>query len=465
MRRTSARLRAAGYYNINEESDAHCLSNISYNEKPVKVFRKRDGNYPNLPHGAKNATQANSYTTPIPAAQPPIPAAQSYVSYPASVPYDNTRLHSSITNRPRKDSARSSGYMRAIISALFFPMTLLSWIGAKSKSMMMHVGHLVRSRMKKTCGLLVLLILISLCGWLLSPVLTHFVDFKLPKFLPLQTNTHVDAAEEIKELIDLDMQDLTGMMSSLGNRIKEVETKNAVVKVLLETSASDRHTQGVKPPSATNNQLTPEIQQAMEKWLSYHIKEQDVFMLDDKRSGRSIGDEMADFALEVQGARVITSRCSETYRGSREFLTLFGYTMLTVDVSPRTVIQGLAPLLPGRCWSFPGAQGTYAITLSHPVKITHVTVDHVSRYNSPSGSINSAPRAFELYGMTDISEKRTLLGTFTYNKGGESTQTFQLLNPTDDIYRGVEMHVLSNWGQAEYTCLYRLRVHGKIAST
>ncbi|XP_053271422.1 uncharacterized protein LOC128429163 [Pleuronectes platessa] len=436
MRRMSARLRAAGYYNINEESDAHCLSNISYNEKPVKVFRKRDGNYPNLPHGAKNATQANSYTTPIPAAQPPIPAAKSYVSYPASVPYDNTRLHSrywmseglsrwppinnynsttsttrtsrtirntqttytySITNRPRKDSARSSGYMRAIISALFFPMTLLSWIGAKSKSMMMHVGHLVRSRMKKTCGLLVLLILISLCGWLLSPVLTHFVDFKLPKFLPHQPSTHLDAAEEIKELIDLDMQDLTGMMSSLGNRIKEVETKNAVVKVLLETSASDRHTQGVKPPSATNNQLTPEIQQAMEKWLSYHIKEQDVFMLDDKRSGRSIGDEMADFALEVQGARVITSRCSETYRGSREFLTLFGYTMLTVDVSPRTVIQGLAPLLPGRCWSFPGAQGTYAITLSHPVKITHVTVDHVSRYNSPTGSINSAPKAFELY--------------------------------------------------------------------
>ncbi|CAB1460885.1 unnamed protein product [Pleuronectes platessa] len=381
MRRTSARLRASGDY---------CPSNISYRENPVKVFKKRDGNYFNLPHGAKSATQAISYTPPIPAAQPPILAAHTYVN------------------------------------------------------------NSVSSRMKKTCCLLFVLILISLCVWLLFPVLTHLVAFKLPKFLPHQPNTHLDAAEEIKERMNLVKQDLIGLISSLGVRIK------AMIK---DT--------GVKPPapSVTNNQLTPEIQQAMEKWLFYHIKEQDVFMLDDKGSGHSIADKMANFALEVQGARVISSRCSETYRGSREFLTLFGFTTLTVTVSPRTVIQGLAPLLPGRCWSFPGAEGTLAITLSHPVMITHVTVDHISHYISPSGSIKAAPKTFELYGMRDISEKRILLGTFTYNQSGESMQTFKLPNPTDDIYRGVEMHVLSNWGQAEYTCLYRFRVHGKIAST
>ncbi|XP_034445499.1 SUN domain-containing protein 2-like [Hippoglossus hippoglossus] len=323
--------------------------------------------------------------------------------------------------------------MTEISRALMISPSLMA---AKAKSMM-HLGDLVNnsvsSRMKKTCGLLLLLFLIFLCVWLL-----------------FQPNTHHDAAEEIKEQINQDMQDLIRLISSLSDRIKAVEVKNEVV---------------VKPssPSAINNHLSPELQQAIEKWLSYHIK--DAFMLDDKGSGRLMADKMADFALENQGARVIASRCSNTYRGSREFATLFGFTILTVTVSPRTVIQGRAPLLPGRCWSFPGAQGTFAITLSHPVRITHVTVDHLSRYNTPTGSINSAPKDFELYGMKDISEEGTLLGTFTYNKNGESTQTFQLPNPTDDLYHSVEMHVLSNWGQAEYTCLYRFRVHGKIAST
>ncbi|CAB1416590.1 unnamed protein product [Pleuronectes platessa] len=162
------------------------------------------------------------------------------------------------------------------------------------------------------------------------------------------------------------MQDFTRPESSLGNRIKALEIKNAG---------------GVKAPSATNNQPSPEIQQAMENWLSYNIKGQ--------------GDQFKVF----RDISWVWHHCSQGGVGH--------------SLGPRE-------LLP---------------SLSHPVKITHVTVDHISRYISPTGSIKSVPKAFELY------------------------------NPTDDIYRGVEMYFLSNWGQAEYTCLYRFRVHGKIAST
>lgn len=38
-------------------------------------------------------------------------------------------------------------------------------------------------------------------------------------------------------------------------------------------------------------------------------------------------------------------------------------------------------------------------------------------------------------------------------------------NPSDVVYRFVELRVLTNWGHVEYTCLYRFRVHGQIAST
>ena len=30
-------------------------------------------------------------------------------------------------------------------------------------------------------------------------------------------------------------------------------------------------------------------------------------------------------------------------------------------------------------------------------------------------------------------------------------------------YRHVELRVLSNWGHMTYTCIYRFRVHGKMA--
>lgn len=82
----------------------------------------------------------------------------------------------------------------------------------------------------------------------------------------------------------------------------------------------------------------------------------------------------------------------------------------------------------------------------------------------------------------------SFLGSFLYDQFGEPTQTFSLpvsskhaqigltkfflyfsfdlilfcghQTPTDQSYDIVELRVLSNWGQKEYTCLYRFRVHG-----
>ncbi|XP_047434024.1 uncharacterized protein LOC125003842 isoform X1 [Mugil cephalus] len=258
---------------------------------------------------------------------------------------------------------------------------------------------------------------------------------------------------------------------SLVLRIQTLEAQNA--KLSQELSSI----QLIPPPAPcpepssppVQNQLTPELQQAMEKWLSARIQEHDVMRLGDKGSctdcGRPMADKMADFALETQGASVVSTRCSETYRIRSACVTLFGFPLWYPSESPRTVIQGYPVLLPGKCWAFHGVQGTLVISLSHPVWITHVTLDHLPRYNSPTGRIDSAPKDFEVYGMTNDAEEGTLLGTFTYEESGESTQTFKLPNPSDVAYRYVELRVLSNWGHVEYTCVYRFRVHGKMASS
>lgn len=224
------------------------------------------------------------------------------------------------------------------------------------------------------------------------------------------------------------------------------------------------------PTDPHQNQLTPDLQQALEKWLSDRLKqEQDKQRVSGqdtcKDCARPLADRMADFALESQGASVVSTRCSETYVTRSACVTLFGFPLWYPSESPRTVIQGHSVMLPGKCWAFRGVQGTLVLSLSHPVSITHVTLDHLPRCLSPTGHIQSAPKDFEVYGMEADADEGALLGKYTYDHDGEPTQTFELLNKKETVYRFAELRILSNWGQVDYTCVYRFRVHGKIASS
>ncbi|XP_038160749.1 SUN domain-containing protein 2-like [Cyprinodon tularosa] len=300
------------------------------------------------------------------------------------------------------------------------------------------------------------------------------VDFMKAKLEAADSDIRRNLEKEIsglgKQIADY-QTDSRSATASLSSKIQTLETQNAKLSQEL-SSIQIAATPTPCPETDTlsvHNQLTPELQQALEKWFTDRIKEQDAVMVGDKggcsECRRPMADKMADFALETQGASIVSTRCSETYRIRSACVTLFGFPLWYPSESPRTVIQGYPVLLPGKCWAFHGVQGNLVISLSHPITISHVTLDHLPRYNSPTGHINSAPKDFEVYGLKNDTEEGTLLGTFTYEENGGSTQTFKLPTPNDAVYRFVELRVLSNWGHAEYTCLYRFRVHGKIAST
>ncbi|XP_016395902.1 SUN domain-containing protein 2-like [Sinocyclocheilus rhinocerous] len=173
---------------------------------------------------------------------------------------------------------------------------------------------------------------------------------------------------------------------------------------------------------------------------------------------RADGIGLADYALESSGASVLNTRCSETYKTRSACLSLFGIPLWYHSESPRTVIQ--PELYPGKCWAFRGSQGFLVIALSYPVRITHVTLEHLPKELSPTGRIDSAPKDFAVYGMSDETEDGKLLGTFTYDQDGEPIQTFKLAEASE-IYSMTELRILSNWGHLEYTCVYRFRVHGE----
>nr|XP_046194988.1 SUN domain-containing protein 2-like [Oncorhynchus gorbuscha] len=219
-----------------------------------------------------------------------------------------------------------------------------------------------------------------------------------------------------------------------------------------------------QPPPApnANTHLTPELEEAMAKWL--HENEPRMVKEVVKNCSPLLADRMPDFALESQGASVVSTRCSETCRTRSACVSFLGVPLWYPSENPRTVIQGQA-VQAGKCWAFYGAQGTLVIALSHPAHITHVTLEHLPVSNAPTGRIDSAPKAFSVYGMSTETEDGTWLGTFTYDQHGGAIQTFQLPNPTRAIYYFVELRVLSNWGHLEYTCVYRFRVHGHMASS
>ncbi|XP_005724273.1 SUN domain-containing protein 3-like isoform X2 [Pundamilia nyererei] len=179
-----------------------------------------------------------------------------------------------------------------------------------------------------------------------------------------------------------------------------------------------------------------------------------------------VGDRMPNFALEELGAKIVKEQSSASYLSEQGGLKLWGLTLIPAKpprVSSRVVIQGRAPMLPGVCWSFAGSQGHLTIKLSHSIAISHVTLGHISKMVSPSGKVSSAPRMFSVFGKRALDDSGVHLGTFVYDENGDPLQTFRIPDDKVDVIRFITLHVLNNWGNPEYSCLYKFRVHGKLA--
>ncbi|KFQ71829.1 SUN domain-containing protein 1 [Phaethon lepturus] len=171
---------------------------------------------------------------------------------------------------------------------------------------------------------------------------------------------------------------------------------------------------------------------------------------------------MVDFALESGGGSILSTRCSETYETKTALISLFGIPLWYFSQSPRVVIQ--PDMYPGNCWAFKGSQGYLVVRLSMKIYPTAFTVEHIPKTLSPRGNITSAPRNFSVYGLDDeYQEEGKLLGQYVYNEGGEPLQMFPVMEKSENAFQIVELRIFSNWGHAEYTCLYRFRVHGKPA--
>ncbi|NXA44016.1 SUN3 protein, partial [Eudromia elegans] len=153
-------------------------------------------------------------------------------------------------------------------------------------------------------------------------------------------------------------------------------------------------------------------------------------------------------------------RTSRTYAWGERWLCKVFWVLCATN-PPDTILQ--PDVKPGQCWAFQGSQGHVVIQLPARIWPTAVTLQHISKAVSPSGTVSSAPREFTVSGVEKEGEEETLLGSFTYDVEKEAIQTFRLKHELSRAFQYIKVAVQSNWGNAEYTCIYHVQVHGKAA--
>uniref|UniRef100_A0A1B6IL46 SUN domain-containing protein n=1 Tax=Homalodisca liturata TaxID=320908 RepID=A0A1B6IL46_9HEMI len=146
-------------------------------------------------------------------------------------------------------------------------------------------------------------------------------------------------------------------------------------------------------------------------------------------------------------------------------LSVFSWLSFNIHLPhypPQTTIQGLI-LEVGDCWAFKGQQGRLVLGLIRPSLLSSVSISHIPFNLSPSGDIISAPKLFQvLVHRSQDLENGITVGEFEYNKAGPWRQKFNLNTDGEETFDIVEFRFLSNHGHPNYTCVYRVHVHGKM---
>jgi SUN domain-containing protein 1/2 len=108
-----------------------------------------------------------------------------------------------------------------------------------------------------------------------------------------------------------------------------------------------------------------------------------------------------------------------------------------------------------------GANGRITVKLPGKISINAVSIDHIPK--NEALDIQSAPRMFRVYGHTDedTSNEKAFLGQGAYSldDGALYSQTFPFSTKSMPV-RFVTFEFLNNHGHRDYTCVYRVRVHG-----
>ena len=208
--------------------------------------------------------------------------------------------------------------------------------------------------------------------------------------------------------------------------------------------------------------------------------------------------KLADYASHAGGGFIDPERTSETYEKHppNTFVNWAHWMLGTPSRIPKPgrVISSVARK-PGNCWPFAGKTGNLGVILREPVYVTGMTLEHMEWERC---SVRDAAPKFvtfwarimepEKYYKKAVLEASKALGErpglvqaakvskpmYDYVKVGKFEYEFTESSPPDQTFwipmdmrrlnitsDKVLMHFYDNHGNPNYTCIYRVKVHGE----
>ncbi|KAG2048610.1 hypothetical protein BDR06DRAFT_864716, partial [Suillus hirtellus] len=175
-----------------------------------------------------------------------------------------------------------------------------------------------------------------------------------------------------------------------------------------------------------------------------------------------------DFTLWSAGMHIIPAFTSPTYRASQPISWLHG--LFTSHAQSEWWFPEVA-ISPGlnasNCWPMNGSSGAIGISVARDISPQSITVEHVPRHLSLDS--RSAPKHLEVWspvldGMSDETKGMTTCFVFLSEMFYDVLSVDHIQNfPLQQQFSHIPVIIIvvkSNWGNENFTCLYRIRVHG-----
>lgn len=136
---------------------------------------------------------------------------------------------------------------------------------------------------------------------------------------------------------------------------------------------------------------------------------------------------------------------------------------------------------PGQCWAFCGDTGQLGIKLTHAIRVSHLTVGYQSK-----SSTTSAPKGIILWGLKPADSElcvtsggvrevgvpapdfgsgycgiRLLSGIYELSDSTNFQNfTTSVINNWNHYFDRMIIQIVGNWGNADFTCIYRIQIYG-----